>query len=125
MKSMLISLLLASAVTVAVAQTAPPPPTPVKADTAAYKTEKKVVETTVKTGNHVTKVKVGKTTHEAMQSIELKCGASSIKLDPSGVTIKGPQVSIKGMTQATMKSPMTTVKGDGMLTLKGGVTMIN
>ena len=61
----------------------------------------------------------------AMQSIELKVGSSSVKLDQSGVTIKGMMIKAKGTAMAEVKAPMTTVKGDGMLTLKGGITMIN
>ena len=52
-------------------------------------------------------------------------GPNSIKVDMSGVTIKGSMVKVKGSGMAEIKAPMTTVKGDGMLTLKGGMTMIN
>ena len=76
-------------------------------------------------GDHTTKIKLGKTYHEAMKSIEFKCGASSIKMDPKSITIKAPMITIKGEATCDIKSPMTTVKGDAMLTLKGGITMIN
>ena len=62
---------------------------------------------------------------KAGTSIEIKVGANSIKLDNSGITIKGMMVKVEGSAMAEVKSPMTTVKGDGMLTLKGGITMIN
>jgi len=58
-------------------------------------------------------------------SIELKVGGNSLKIDNSGITIKGMMVTVEGSITADVKSPMTTVKGDGMLTLKGGITMIN
>ena len=83
--------------------------------------------TTVKTGNQTTSVntgnikvdaKLGKITMTAMQSIELKVGGSSIKIDQMGVTIKGAM-------KVDASSPLTTVKGDGLLTLKGGLTKIN
>jgi len=80
---------------------------------------------TIKMGNRDTNIKMGKDTLEAMQSIEMKVGSNSIKIDQSGITIKGLMIKIEGTTMAEMKSPMTTVKGDGMLTLKGGITMIN
>jgi type VI secretion system secreted protein VgrG len=80
---------------------------------------------TLKTGNQTTDVKAGKITIKAAQSIELKVGANSIKLDMKGVTIKGAMVKVQGTGTAEIKSPMTTVKGDGVLTLKGGMTMIN
>ncbi len=76
-------------------------------------------------GNHSTKLDLGKATTEAMQSIELKVGANSIKIDQTGVTIKGLMVTVEGSAMTEVKSPMTQVKGDGMLILKGGITMIN
>jgi len=82
-------------------------------------------ETTVSMGNLTVDVSMGKITMEAMQSIELKVGANSIKIDQTGVTVKGTMIKVQGTAMAEVKSPMTTVKGDGMLTLKGGITMIN
>jgi type VI secretion system secreted protein VgrG len=82
-------------------------------------------EATIKAGNDTTKVSAGKSSTEAMQSIELTVGSNSIKIDQTGITIKGIMVSIEGQATLDAKSPMTTVKGDGMLTLKGGITMIN
>jgi type VI secretion system secreted protein VgrG len=67
----------------------------------------------------------GKISIESKQEILLKVGSNSIKIDNTGITIKGTMVKIEGSATAEMKSPMTTVKGDGMLTLKGGMTMIN
>ncbi len=81
--------------------------------------------TTVKTGNMTVDVSTGKITMTAAVEIMLKVGGSSIKIDQSGVTIKGPIIKIQAEGMAEMKSPLTTVKGDGMLTLKGGMTMIN
>ena len=80
---------------------------------------------TIKTGNHTVKVSAGKSSIEAAQAIELKVGANSVKIDASGITIKGVVVSIEGKATLEAKSPLSTVKGDGLLTLKGGVTMIN
>lgn len=64
-------------------------------------------------------------TLEASVSIELKVGGNSIKIDNSGITLKGIMLKAEGTAMAEMKSPLTTVKGDGMLTVKGGITMIN
>ena len=61
----------------------------------------------------------------AVTSITLKCGGSTIKIDPTSVTIKTTMLKMEAQATADMKSPMTSVKGDGMLTLKGGMTMIN
>ncbi|MFD1215809.1 type VI secretion system Vgr family protein [Microbulbifer celer] len=88
--------------------------------------EKGNQKTTLGAGDHTLKISQGKQTTDAMgaikitskASIELKVGGSSIKIAPSGITIKGPMVSVSGDAKAE-------VKGGGMLTLKGGVTMIN
>ena len=47
-------------------------------------------------GNMDTKIDLGKEEREAMQSIELKVGQSSVKLDQMGVTIKGMMIKIEG-----------------------------
>jgi type VI secretion system secreted protein VgrG len=82
-------------------------------------------ETKVKMGNISTKADLGKIDTEAMQSIELKVGQSSIKVDQMGVTIKGMMIKIEGTAMVDVKGAMTNVKGDAMLVLKGGLTMIN
>ena len=50
----------------------------------------------IKWGNQTTKLDLGKSETEAMQSIELKVGQSSVKLDQAGVTIKGMMILIEG-----------------------------
>ena len=82
-------------------------------------------ETQVKMGNITVKATLGKIEIEAMQSIELKVGQNSIKIDQTGVTITGMLVKVEAQVMAEIKSVMTQVKGDAMLTLKGGITMIN
>ncbi len=79
---------------------------------------------TIKMGNQTTKLSLGKSETEAMQSIELKVGQSSVKIDQMGVTIKGMMVKIEGQIQTQVKGLMTQVSGDAMLQLKGGITMI-
>jgi len=79
----------------------------------------------IEMGDHLIDVSSGKSEIKAMTSIELAVGSNSIKIDQSGITIKGLQVTINGDVSVEMKSPMTTVNGDGMLTLKGGITLIN
>jgi type VI secretion system secreted protein VgrG len=81
--------------------------------------------TNVKLGNYVLSVDTGKATITAMTSIELKVGGNSIKIEQSGITIKGVMVKVQADAKLDAKSPMTTINGDGMLTLKGGITMIN
>ncbi|WP_244506225.1 type VI secretion system Vgr family protein [Microbulbifer marinus] len=81
---------------------------------------------TLGSGNHSLTVSKGSQTTDAngaikissKASIELKVGGSSIKLSPTGITIKGVTVSVSGDAKSE-------VKAGGMLTLKGGITMIN
>lgn len=79
----------------------------------------------VKMGNRSVKVDLGKIEEEAMQSIELKVGQSSLKIDQMGVTIKGMMITIEGQVKTDVKGLMTSVNGDAMLTLKGAITMVN
>jgi len=76
-------------------------------------------------GNETTKISLGKSEKEAMQSIELKVGQSSVKIDQMGVTIKGMMISIEGQVQTTVKGLMTQINGSAMVQVQGGITMIN
>ena len=79
----------------------------------------------LKEGNQTTKLDLGKSATEAMQSIELKVGANSIKIDQSGITIKGLKITVEGSAMVEVKAPMTKVDASGMLSLTGGVIKIN
>jgi type VI secretion system secreted protein VgrG len=83
------------------------------------------LSTDVKMGNISTKADLGQISHEAMQSIELKVGANSIKIDQMGVTITGMMVKIQGQVQTQVQGLMTQISGDAMLQVKGAITMIN
>lgn len=80
---------------------------------------------TVEQGNYAHTAAAGKITMEAMQSIELKVAGSSVKIDPSGVTIKGPMIKIEAQGVMQVKGSVVSVEGDAVLILKGGVTLIN
>ena len=80
---------------------------------------------TIKMGNQTTKLDLGKSETEAMQSITLKVGQSSIVIDQMGVTIKGMMIKVEGTVQTQVKGLITQVNGDAMLQAKGGITMIN
>ncbi len=80
----------------------------------------------VKKGDRTTKVSLGKDSLEAMKSIELKCGASSIKLEPAKITIKSVQIDING--SATLKAKggaMANFEAGGINTVKGALVKIN
>jgi type VI secretion system secreted protein VgrG len=76
-------------------------------------------------GNQTTKLDLGQSQTEAMQSIELKVGQSSIRLDQMGVTIKGMMITIEGQMMTEVKGMMTQVIGNAMLQAQGAITMIN
>lgn len=80
---------------------------------------------TVKQGNQTTKISSGKSTTEAAQSIELKVGGNSIKIDQSGITIKGIKVEINGSAKTDVKGGLTTVQASGILTVQGALVKIN
>ena len=81
--------------------------------------------TELKMGNQSTKVDLGKIDEEAMQSITLHVGQSSIKIDQMGVTIQGMMIKIQGQIQVDVEGLMTQIKGTAMLQEQGGIVMIN
>ena len=80
---------------------------------------------TIKMGNQTTKLNLGASSTEAMQSIELKVGQNSIKIDQTGITLQGMMVKVQGQVQTQIQAPMVQVSGDAMTQIKGGITMIN
>ena len=79
---------------------------------------------TVSMGNQTTDISLGKSETTAMQSIELKVGQSSVKLDQTGVTIKGMMISIEGQITTNVKGMMTTVEGQVMTDVKAVMTTL-
>ena len=80
---------------------------------------------TVNQGDRTVKVSLGKHTVEAGTAIELKVGASSIKIEPAKITIKSPEIAIQADMKLDAKGTMAEVNGSAMLMLKGGVVKIN
>lgn len=87
---------------------------------------------TIQKGNQTTKVKLGKSELEAMQSIELKVGQNSLKIDQSGITLQGvilklqgTMIEIKADASLTLEGLMVEGKGKGILKLQGSLTTIN
>ena len=75
-------------------------------------------------GNLSTKADLGQISENAMQSITMTVGESSIKIDQTGVTISGLMVSIKGQIQTQVQGTITQVSGDAMTQISGGIVMI-
>ncbi|MBL6613113.1 MAG: type VI secretion system tip protein VgrG [Reyranella sp.] len=80
--------------------------------------------TVVKMGNVSVKCDLGSITMEAMQSITLKVGQSSITIDQMGITMSGLMITIDGQVQTQVKGVMTQVQGSAMLQLSGGIVML-
>jgi len=85
----------------------------------------KDVKELVKMGDYSLETKLGEINLTAMKAITLKVGPSTIVLDPSGVTIKGPTIKIEGQALVDVKGKLTQVKGDASLILKSPLTLIN
>ncbi len=79
----------------------------------------------VSVGNVTIKVDVGKHTTEAMQSIELICGPSKIKLDPTQISMEAMIVKIEAKTMLQLKGLMVQSEASVMNVVKGGIVMIN
>ncbi len=73
---------------------------------------------TISMGNQTTTVSLGSISTSAMQSITLSVLGSSITIDPTGVTISAPMVTISA-------DAICQVSADAMLDLSGAITMIN
>jgi type VI secretion system secreted protein VgrG len=78
----------------------------------------------VKKGNLTTKAAFGKISFEAMQAIELKVGPTTVKIEPSGVTISGPMVKVEAKGVAEIKGALTKVEGQGPVMVKGAPVMV-
>ena len=76
-------------------------------------------------GDIAIKTALGAITVEAMQSITLKVGQSTITLDASGVTIKGLTLQFEGTAMATVKAPITQINASGMMKAQAGIMMLN
>jgi type VI secretion system secreted protein VgrG len=76
------------------------------------------------TGNVTIKTGAGAVMVEALQGITLKVGPSEVKIDMTGVSIKGLMVKLEGTTMLEAKGLMTTVKGTAMTQVSGAIIMI-
>lgn len=79
----------------------------------------------LKMGNRTIKLDLGKQSTEAMQSIELIVGQSSIKIDQMGVTIKGMMIKIEAQTMFQTKGLMMQQQASAIHIVKGAMVMIN
>ncbi len=73
------------------------------------------------------KITVGKTcVIEATTSIELKCGGSSIKIEPAKITIKSVQIAVEASANMDIKAgAMMSIKSGAIMTIEGALVKIN
>ncbi len=95
-------------------------------DTGDYKTTiaKGNHETKVSKGDLTAKISKGKVKIEAKKSIELKVGSNSIKIDTTGITIKGAMIKNQAKSLFKADAKMVTVSGK-MTMIDGKMVMIN
>jgi type VI secretion system secreted protein VgrG len=79
----------------------------------------------IKMGNQTTKLDLGASSTEAMQSIELKVGQNSIKIDQTGVTLQGLTIKVQGQIEVQVQGTITQINGDALIKMQGGIVMIN
>jgi len=95
---------------------------------------------TVESGNQTVAISAGKSELSAGQSIELKVGGnsvkidaqgitltvggSSVKVDNTGVTLAGMMVKGEASLTAELKGMMVNITADAMLQTKGSITMM-
>jgi type VI secretion system secreted protein VgrG len=80
---------------------------------------------TLSMGNRSIKLDMGKQETEAMQSIELKVGANSIKIDQSGITLKGLTIKIEATSLLQTKGLTIMQEASTVHIVKGAMVMIN
>ena len=81
--------------------------------------------TQLQLGNLSIKCDLGAITLEAMQSITLKVGQSSLVVDQSGITLKGLLISSEAQLMHKTKGLMVQEKADTLLQTEGLLVMIN
>jgi type VI secretion system secreted protein VgrG len=79
---------------------------------------------TIQTGDRSIEVSLGSSSLEAMQTITLKVGMSSITIDQTSITLSAMNINLQGQLAVDIQGVMTTVTGSAVLTLSGGVLMI-
>ena len=62
---------------------------------------------------------------EAVTKITIKCGQSTIVMDPTSITISSVMIKIDAQATLDEHAMMTTIKSDAITTIKGAMVMIN
>lgn len=73
------------------------------------------MSTSLSQGSVTLEANSGKITISAGQSIELKVGGSTIKIEPAAVTITSTTITVDGKAMTEVKAPMVAIKGTGLI----------
>ncbi len=77
-------------------------------------------------GNDDLNAEAGQISREALQSISLTVGPSSIKITPEGITLSAPMITLTGTALIKAGAPAIQVQGDADVQItSGGQMMIN
>ena len=60
--------------------------------------------------------------YDASEKITFHCGASTIEMTTSSITVSSTQTSVEATAQATVKGATTTVRGTSTVSVQGGAT---
>lgn len=80
---------------------------------------------TIKMGNLTMKCELGAITLEAMQSITLKVGQSTVVVDQMGITTKGMLIKDEAQVMHQTKAVMIKEEASAMVQVQGGIVMVN
>lgn len=82
---------------------------------------------TVKLGSKTTNVLAGSITYTAMQSITLRCGASSITMSPASITLMSPTITVQAAAAATVTAGATLMlqAGAAATLTSGGICTVH
>jgi type VI secretion system secreted protein VgrG len=82
---------------------------------------------TLKMGSKTTTVTLGSITYTAMQSITLRCGASSITLSPASITLMSPTITVQAAAAATVTAGATLMlqAGAAATLTSGGICTVH
>jgi type VI secretion system secreted protein VgrG len=81
---------------------------------------------TVQTGDYTMKVSAGQATFDVATKITIKCGGSTIVMDPASIQIKSTLIKIEASAVLQTKAgTMSQNDGGPLMIIKGAMTMIN
>ena len=75
--------------------------------------------------NNLTEQINNKQNTTAVTSIEIKCGTSKIRIDPTSISLSAMMINIDAEVKLEESAVMTQISGSAMTQIEGGIVMIN